>query len=417
MKSKFDGLFELLTGNKPFPWQKALAQRFLINDIPPGCDLPTGMGKTSVIPIWAICLGLQAMAGNVLLPRRLIYTVNCRVIVDQATEEVNRIIQVLSSSNEPAILNLREALVSLAATANGSPIAVSTLRGGLADNQEWKADPTRPAIVIGTVDMIGSKLFFCGYRDGRRERALHAGLLGQDSLIVHDESHLMPAFGRSLREAQTLNTRGIALRPFAIMDLSATQEGISRDGIISLSDADLTHPVIRQRAGLREGRGRKKLNLQVASKMDAAALMGELATMPQLNGSAVLVYVRTVDLAKIVREKLAKVLGKKQEENVIVLTGTLRGHERDQLTALPGFKRFSPGRDRSKGLAETVCLVSTAAGEVGVNLDADHCICELSTLESMIQRFGRVNRMGLFPESVIEAVAIKEEMAQKQLRR
>src|SRR5262249_10912349 len=42
----------------------------------------------------------------------------------------------------------------------------------------------------------------------------------------------------------------------------------------------------------------------------------------------------------------------------------------------------------------SVFLVSTSAGEVGVNLDADHLVCDLSTLDSMIQRFGRVNRLG-----------------------
>lgn len=39
-------------------------------------------------------------------------------------------------------------------------------------------------------------------------------------------------------------------------------------------------------------------------------------------------------------------------------------------------------------------LVSTSAGEVGIDLDADHMVCDLTTLDSMIQRFGRVNRRG-----------------------
>ena len=33
-------------------------------------------------------------------------------------------------------------------------------------------------------------------------------------------------------------------------------------------------------------------------------------------------------------------------------------------------------------------LVATSAGEVGVDLDADHLVCDLSTLDSMIQRLG-----------------------------
>lgn len=42
----------------------------------------------------------------------------------------------------------------------------------------------------------------------------------------------------------------------------------------------------------------------------------------------------------------------------------------------------------------TVYLVSTSAGEVGIDLDADHLVCDLMTLDSMIQRLGRVNRRG-----------------------
>lgn len=37
----------------------------------------------------------------------------------------------------------------------------------------------------------------------------------------------------------------------------------------------------------------------------------------------------------------------------------------------------------------------TSAGEVGVDLDADHAVMDLVTLDSMVQRLGRVNRAGL----------------------
>jgi len=50
---------------------------------------------------------------------------------------------------------------------DASPLAISTLRGELADNREWQTDPARPAIIVGTVDMIGSRLLFSGYGAGR----------------------------------------------------------------------------------------------------------------------------------------------------------------------------------------------------------------------------------------------------------
>ncbi len=75
------------------------------------------------------------------------------------------------------------------------------------------------------------------------------------------------------------------------------------------------------------------------------------------------------------------------------MTGTVRGHERDLLAKTALFKGFrsDPERPRPK---VTKYLVATSAGEVGVDLDADHLVCDLSTLDSMIQRLGRVNRLG-----------------------
>jgi CRISPR-associated endonuclease/helicase Cas3 len=75
----------------------------------------------------------------------------------------------------------------------------------------------------------------------------------------------------------------------------------------------------------------------------------------------------------------------------------MRGLERDGLPKDRIFARFLPAADRSDGaapVAGTVYLVCTSAGEVGVNLSADHLICDLTTFESMAQRFGRVNRFG-----------------------
>ena len=50
----FNTTFEKLTGNLPFPWQTALYERFKSNrpdNIPESCNLPTGLGKTSVIAV------------------------------------------------------------------------------------------------------------------------------------------------------------------------------------------------------------------------------------------------------------------------------------------------------------------------------------------------------------------------------
>lgn len=45
----FDRQFAALTGFKPFRWQQRLFRRFAAGEVPAALDLPTGLGKTSVI--------------------------------------------------------------------------------------------------------------------------------------------------------------------------------------------------------------------------------------------------------------------------------------------------------------------------------------------------------------------------------
>jgi CRISPR-associated helicase Cas3 len=52
----FAELFSTLTAEQPFPWQTALYNRFVHRDIPSAANLPTGLGKTSVIAIWLVAL-------------------------------------------------------------------------------------------------------------------------------------------------------------------------------------------------------------------------------------------------------------------------------------------------------------------------------------------------------------------------
>ena len=137
-------------GPEPLKWQIRMFHQLCANDLPRICDLPTGMGKTSIIHLWTLALRHQIGEKKPRLPTRLIYVVDRRTVVDQATDVAERIQTNLDKL--PAI---------------GLPkdwLTVSTLRGQFADNREWTKDPSKPAIVIGTVDMIGSRLLFSGYR-------------------------------------------------------------------------------------------------------------------------------------------------------------------------------------------------------------------------------------------------------------
>jgi CRISPR-associated endonuclease/helicase Cas3 len=52
----FPTTFKALTGYGSFPWQAEVFRLFCAGAFPTSCNLPTGIGKTSVIPVWLIAL-------------------------------------------------------------------------------------------------------------------------------------------------------------------------------------------------------------------------------------------------------------------------------------------------------------------------------------------------------------------------
>src|SRR5262245_25502686 len=129
----------------------------------------------------------------------------------------------------------------------------------------------------------------------------------------------------------------------------------------------------------------------------------------------VLVYVWYPKDAEAISRAIAQGIG---HDRVATLTGTIRGHERDEMTTRPldeigdleTRRRAKVFRDfrlnpKRQPPAQSEYLVATSAGEVGVDLDADEIVCDLTYLDSMIQRFGRLNRLGR-TESTIHVVEL-----------
>ena len=133
-EADFKREFAELTGHNTNSWQLRLFKNFVKGDVPAALDLPTGLGKTSVMAVW-----LLARRRNPTLPRRLVYVVDRRAVVDQAS-------------------TLAEKMAEKPAALAGGRLVVSTLRGKRPDNRRWLEDPAGEAIIVGTVDMIGSRL-------------------------------------------------------------------------------------------------------------------------------------------------------------------------------------------------------------------------------------------------------------------
>lgn len=428
----FRDCFSALTDNVPFDWQERLFHKFLAGEFPDACDIPTGLGKTHVMTIWLIALGCWLKQPVRKIPLRLVYVVDRRVIVDQATDEAEKLQKKLAEAlaEETNPLHALAQTIREASMKGGeSVLALSTLRGQRADNREWCLDPSRPAIIVGTVDMIGSRLLFSGYgKVGINHRSMQAGLLGQDSLIVIDEAHLSPCFVNTQRDIQNFVQQGQSLRPFHILTLSATHSGTGNT--LELNEEKECQNEIAnrrlnarkhiewlrfdQRAKAKDGKKATTSEIReaLAERLVSRAMQHE-ASDENAPPQSVIIFAQTVEMVNLICDKLKAALEEKTlagveaadkkakkeiqdgiDQRILKMTGEMRGAERDKLVEAAKFQVFLPGkRDRITPRA-THYLVATSCAEVGVNLDADHGLCDLSTLDSMIQRIGRINRFG-----------------------
>lgn len=416
------GALGLSEGESPFPWQERLLREFLAGNIPSALDIPTGLGKTAVMAIWLVARALGAS-----LPRRLVYVVDRRAVVDQATE--------VASKLQAFVDTTLEVKKGLGLEIDRS-LPISTLRGQYVDNRDWLEDPASPAIIVGTVDMIGSRLLFQGYGVSRKMRPYHAGLLGADTLVVLDEAHLVPPFEKLLmaiaKGTDQFGPKDQELKsiipPFRLITLSATGRHSSPEPF-GLSNDDLQHPVVNKRLFA------KKLLTVMPLPEDSGKgdLPNELARQAWAlsdNGTKPIRCVIFCDRRKDAQEaaEAIKTLAngskkaKASKAHVELFVGGRRVFERiaaaKSLTDLGFIPRpvvqsagdgqmlvepnaaHSPGKDLESRTGQPASdstlafLVATSAGEVGVDLDADHMVCDLVPWERMVQRLGRVNRRG-----------------------
>jgi CRISPR-associated endonuclease/helicase Cas3 len=398
--------FEMLTGFRPMRWQQRLYDEHFANGaLPSAVSVPTGLGKTAVMAIWLVALAQQMKSGQVSLPRRLVYVVDRRAVVDQATQFAENLRTKLRK------IEARE-LCDALGLGKTEALLISTLRGQFVDNRDWLEDPSRPAIIVGTVDMVGSRLLFEGYGVSRKMRPYHAGLLGADTLVLLDEAHLVPPFEALLAEIAENAGRygsqekapGALIPKFQLLPLSATGRRQTARPFV-LEERDFRNPddaIILQRLF-----AEKHLTLQEKGDEDLAkALAGQAwilaqETQERNNGEnantslkpvRVIVYCNSRDVAERTKTTLDKNADKTVAKGRTELfVGARRVRERT--TAEQRLKElgFLAGTDQQTAPA---LLVATSAGEVGIDLDADHLVCDLVGWERMVQRFGRVNRCG-----------------------
>ncbi|MGH8727254.1 MAG: type I-G CRISPR-associated helicase/endonuclease Cas3g [Burkholderiales bacterium] len=240
-----------------------------------------------------------------------------------------------------------------------------------------------------------SRLLIQGYGVSKGMKPVHAGLLSNDVLLLLDEVHLSQPFAETLDAVGRLRERFASasqLSPrFHHAFLSATPSvsnakpfGLREDekGQTSPLGPRLHAP---KPTRLREVEDRSALERACA---DEARDLIE-------RHSVIAVVANRVASASAAVHRLREALG--DQVDVALLTGRMRPLDRDEI--LRSLRpRIMTGRDRAS-VERKLIVVATQCIEAGADFDFDAIVSEAASLDALRQRFGRVDRLGLYGEA------------------
>lgn len=419
------GCSQIEDAPRPFPWQQRLVEELLAGapfgrtgKWPDLLALPTGSGKTTTIDIAVFVLACRDDA-----PRRIVFVVDRRVVVQQAAtwarslaEQLNAAVQNPDAA-DPVVASVARRLAAKSGVVPGDDrarraVIAAELRGGIAADTTWAERPDIPAIITSTVDQVGSRLLMQGYGISDSMRPVHAGLLANDVLFLLDEVHLSQPFAETLRAVKKYRRRSRSsvwpgeLDRWQVVQLSATPTTVDTER--STAPIDRFELTEADRSGVLGQRlaARKAASIVVAPKAkndadpnaamamvlaDYALAVADRSEVPKV----VAVVANRVAIATAVAtrlERAARAKGAKDRPDVLLLTGRMRPFDRDRVLNRH-LTEVTTGRDRS-ALTRHVFIVGTQSIEAGVDFDVDALVTQSASLDALKQRFGRVDRRG-----------------------
>lgn len=412
----FSDFFRELHRFNPFPWQRELARLVCGGSDWPPLNLPTSAGKTAVMDIALFHLALEAdkSPSERRAPRRIFFVVDRRLVVDEAANRANHIAERLSTAQKGSgiLHSVAERLKKISGT--DKPLSVLRLRGGVPREPNPFSTPLQPMVILSTVDQIGSRLLFRGYGISEFARPIHAGLTGEDSLIILDEAHLSQSFLQSLDLITHYRSKRWADSPigtpFAVVPMTATPRPGKES--FALSPADEQDKVLNMRLSAHKPAKLVEISGSKDDRHDALRQMAEtvashareLMQCSNHEGYPVVgIVVNRVSTARAVFELL------KNDAEAILLTGRSRPYDRELLidAYLPRIRAGRPADVNTKPLY----VVATQTIEVGADLDFDTMVTEAAPLDALRQRFGRLNRLGR--QMKTDAVIVYDKTAHK----
>jgi len=382
----FEERFHQLTGKTPYPWQSSLYHSLLSQNVPHRMGLPTGTGKTSIIPIW-LCVLWHQLENQLPLtvPRRLYFAVDRRIVVDQS-EVVAQTVR--NKAEDTPLWRLL-----LERTLSENPLVLSVLRGQrILEYEDIISDPSVFGVILCTPDMVFSRLLGGAYGSTPRVASREMGLVGQDAFIVLDEAHISEG---NINVLDFVSKHNHSMKPFWWTTMSAT---LRQSADFTLSQDDIALMAV-------------KLNAHKSGtlvEVDDKSLVPSILKIIEKHSHAwnrLIIYVEKPADANRIYKAL------RNNYQCLLLTGTMRGYEKSRLDFTP-FKQV--GTDASKH-----ALIATSAGEVGLDVSCEFLITEVATAERLAQRFGRCNRWSEFEKAYVYVVnpAKQERDGEEQSRR
>jgi CRISPR-associated endonuclease/helicase Cas3 len=411
----FADIFGALHGAPPFAWQRRLLHTVIERGWPAAIAAPTATGKTAVLDIALFHLAL-AMSGASCspAPRRIVFAVDRRVIVDQAFVRARALRNALGAVSEGPVAAMATALRS--AGAGDEPLHVEVLRGGMPREDLWARSPIQTTILCTTVDQLGSRLLFRGYGVSPSMAPVHAGLLGEDALLFLDEAHLSEPFQQTLRcmERQRVGTEGNTTRPWASVTLTATprETGVQ---VFRLSDDERAEPAIASRIAAAKTAELELCKDRAGSADHVTAFVAAAEGLMQQcthAAPAIGIIVNRVALARSVLQALQDA-----EHDAILLTGRVRPVERERLLRAHERRLTSrSGGTETEAATEPppdrpLFVVATQCIEAGADFDFDAMVTQVAPLDALRQRFGRLNRLGMRERGPAVIIAARDEVA------
>ena len=368
----FKEFFKKATGYEPYPYQTKLAD----SSFSPIINIPTGAGKTetAILGLWL----WNRIHHEDKTPRRLIYCLPMRVLVEQTKTRIDVWLKNLGLDKR---------------------ISVVLYMGGSSkkDISELEYHPEKEYILVGTQDMLVSGALNRAYGRNPRSWPRTFGLLNNDCMWIMDEVQIME---NALPTSLQMNAFRGHFKTYGhhkTVWMSATINPEWMKTIDSLKDI----PIYKLDA--------KDCSVELENRNNAVKTLHRVdIVLEKKYDDKTVEYLQTLHKPNTITAIMVNTVQRAQdlcrlfEKNNIkckLIHSRFRAEDREELNKWVG--SITENDDK--------IIISTQVLEAGVDISVRTMITEIAPWSNLVQRFGRCNRYGKMSQADIYWIDIKDE--------